>query len=1210
MSRVEILTPLRLETRFLPDGGAGWTLKLRVYPDDVSLSRHQPPPTKGELEVLDDCLKAAQEAEDPEVAATLAYRAAAAGFGARRAWWLWRTATVHDPAVPGVQRAVDRSRESGPQLRLSNPVGLPASLAVWLLFSDGSRRLAAGLAPDMDAILFDLESERINSATARLPALWWLDYDRALEVGLATEIALTDSEANQIDALVVVGTGDTPAVELLAAHSASGRLSLLNQGSATNTVAGDPTSPNGEEPETWLPLLETTPDMQPGAGRLLSAFGVPPTELADQLPIPNGDLDPLSAGQLAVTGLWPVLWGRTLRNVIGTRSEPELAGWARDRLAVQGPFAAIRVGDQPYGLLPASVFRKWAADPGDTGGEAAIEQDLLAWTLPWRMGAAEEVAAATPVAGAAPVVGAGTEQLLALYGRHAPSAWWRVRPVQDLPQLQAQQVQQGLPISLLTDYDKGAAAAFHGYPYPLGPIAAAGSRRHIPGPPRDGREDTVALFDMIHEHPESLYSNGRRRLGLLGHLMREALIIARAEVGRAFLDLNAGGPIDLNAPIPMDGDFPNVIAQGDDAVLPLLEGASTEGKIIAHRFREVQRSLERLVKLYDHEGETVLRAVKAALDSASFRVDPWLMGIAGRRLERMAAGGAPCLLGAYGWVDAPRPWQAGQSDALAPGPTEAGLLHAPSFAQAQTAALLRDAALRNSADGRWDIALGSNKVRDAIALSERVRLGVHPFEALGLEVEELAGDPDVVRTLRKTFPTVGEDSDGGTSTPNDPTRRVCDGLAVLDAARVGTLPTGLPADLADRLRPLDQVLDTYADLLLVDGVYAFVTRSPEAGSAAMEAAAGLGSPPGLWGIRTPREAKTVSVSCWLVLSPGADSGADPEPAVMADPAFTAFVPDASIDDPKDPELIRASELLGGTEPPNVSPDDSNAAMKTLAEAMTENLRVRLTGLIALAEAAETALESADPPDTQALDQIERQWQLALHPEADTWTHADRIDQAKGVLGDRIKAATNSQTAPAAGLQAAIRGIVGRPFLPVLPIVDRNLLPHWQPVGPGLDQSWLEITAAVRPRLAMLEAHQLGAEEPWPSKLDAPGGDPWGPSGPVRVAYGPGLNTPGTKVAVTVLDAWTDSVPSSHHVTQGAFGFNAPKTRAPQAVLLAVPPDIAVPLADEDLLDLILEVREGALARAARPTDRAGLPFATPSPLVQLEEPADFLEGWH
>ena len=129
----------------------------------------------------------------------------------------------------------------------------------------------------------------------------------------------------------------------------------------------------------------------------------------------------------------------------------------------------------------------------------------------------------------------------------------------------------------------------------------------------------------------------------------------------------------------------------------------------------------------------------------------------------------------------------------------------------------------------------------------------------------MAGDPDVVRELRRHFPTTPE------AVPDDPTRRVCNGVGVLKAAREGSLPASVPAGLAAELAPLDDLLDTCADLLLVDGVHALVTRSPEAGGAAMEAAAGLGSPPTLHGIRTPREATTVSVQCWLVL-PAAGAG--------------------------------------------------------------------------------------------------------------------------------------------------------------------------------------------------------------------------------------------------------------------------------------------------------------------------------------------------
>ena len=66
--------------------------------------------------------------------------------------------------------------------------------------------------------------------------------------------------------------------------------------------------------------------------------------------------------------------------------------------------------------------------------------------------------------------------------------------------------------------------------------------------------------------------------------------------------------------------------------------------------------------------DPLFRGVLAALDTAAFRVDPWLTGIAERRLQRMIAEGAPFRLGAYGWVDAPAPYAGAAGGPLAPGP--------------------------------------------------------------------------------------------------------------------------------------------------------------------------------------------------------------------------------------------------------------------------------------------------------------------------------------------------------------------------------------------------------------------------------------------------------------------------------------------------------------------------------------------------------------
>jgi hypothetical protein len=234
--------------------------------------------------------------------------------------------------------------------------------------------------------------------------------------------------------------------------------------------------------------------------------------------------------------------------------------------------------------------------------------------------------------------------------------------------------------------------------------------------------------------------------------------------------------------------------------------------------------------------------------------------------------------------------------------------------------------------------------------------------------------------------------------------------------------------------------------------------------------------------------------------------------------------------------------------------------------------------------------------------------LASDPATLGPTTGDRRDALVDALADRL---ANAASAGPAGVRRAIRGLAGRPDLPVIPIVPRSMLPELR-TGVGLDRQWLEIVAAVRPRLAPLEARQLDPARPeWPAAVSAPGGstDPWLATGPVVIAYGPGVPENEGKVALAVLDAWSDSVPSRRHVTTAAFGFNAPKSRAPQAVLVAVPPDRSQRLDNGGLLDVVLETRELAHARAAPQIPTPTLPYATPTARVVAWPNISFLEGW-
>jgi hypothetical protein len=706
-------------------------------------------------------------------------------------------------------------------------------------------------------------------------------------------------------------------------------------------------------------------------------------------------------------------------------------------------------------------------------------------------------------------------------------------------------------------------------------------------------------------HPEPLFAL-RDELGLVGHLMRQALIACRTIIGEALTRLQAGAPIVLGQNLPWDDEAPyrTLFFNGhDEAVAALRASTDPNGRVLAARFLEVQEALQVIADLWEPMSGQLFRGTLAALDGAAFRVDPWLTGLAERRLQRLIAERAPFRLGAYGWVDAPAPFSGAPGGPLAPGPTAAGLLHAPSPAQALTAALLRDAAVRHPASDRWRLNLDSAKVRTAVALSERVRLGLHPYEALGFEVETIAGDWDVVRILRKEYPLATDQQE----------RRVCDGQKVLKAAREGTLAlvAGLPADLAARLAPLDQVLDTYADLLVADGVHALVTGHADLANAAMEAAAGLGAPPELRAIRTPREATTVRVSAWVLLPAVAAPGdPDADPAQVADPTWDpalALVLGGASDE------ASAPSLTGGKY--EGLPDTADADLR---QAIADDLDARVTRLVALTQVAHDALVDLDPEAAgadAALVSAAARWNVdlaGLAPADDAAdaepTTAERRDAIVAALADRLAATAKL---PAAAVRRALRTLAGRPELPVIPIVPRALLPVLRPRS-GLDRDWLEIVAAVRPRLAPLEARQLDPTKPdWPAAVAAPDAatDPWHAAGPIVVAYGPGIPSGGDHVALAVLDGWTDSIPSRRHSTTAAFGFNSPKSRAAQAVLVAVPPDLTRRLDNAALLDVVLETRELAHARVPPQIPGPALPYQMSTALVSARRPFNFLDGW-
>jgi hypothetical protein len=695
--------------------------------------------------------------------------------------------------------------------------------------------------------------------------------------------------------------------------------------------------------------------------------------------------------------------------------------------------------------------------------------------------------------------------------------------------------------------------------------------------------------------------------------------------------------------------------------------------------RALRRVADGLTVLGELAEDRLERLLRATLDTAIYRIDPWVVALPARRLhDLLTEGRAGLRLGAYGWVDAPRPGQ--------PGPTAAGLIHAPSPAQALAATVLRDRAVEDPEAARWRMDLTSRTVRDADRLAEHVRIGAHLAEALGREVERVVGDLATILRLRRDFPVRIEHAG----------RRTCDGLAIL-AAPPPSL--GLPAPVLAELDRLRAAVDAYGDLLVTEAIHHLTQGRAEAAGAAMDAAAGLARPPRLSLLATPREGRALATGVVVLLPavaappPPADDleRAELSPAALADAAAATFlaeqmgaadtwtwtVADATAPttsatvtladlglSPADALALPLADLerlvaetgaiMLGLDPGAVAvqraPDDGGARYERAARlvgllgrtpaaagAVSEQpdaavpgteidpelgaryARVRGTAelIVALLDAelarttADHQIGTADGSVLGRLVGAARRWGIAPDPPpppAGVAPPPDRLvitaRRARELLAARLAAPDDSGLSRANLLSALAVLVSPTGQLAVLSRLRAGELPSLTRAGAAgavdLDATWLPVTAAVRGPLARIEVHQLSASTAagsgpalaaWSNKPD----DPWqqSPTDNRRlvIAYAaapldldPTVLPPGEEVAAALIDRFTEFVPAQEQTTAAVFGFDAPAARAPQAILLAVPPDLDVPLDPDTLLEIVAEARELAHARMARPAD--------------------------
>lgn len=1199
---VGVLLPLRLETRFRRPNGGPWKLRVRVYPDPVALAPPAPAPTRAEADLVAACWTQADGGLTTD-AGEAAFRSLAGSVGGARAAYLLRTV----PVVPeGAGFVAPGDYRAQGILTNTYSAALPEVLTIWGDVGNGLQLLGE-LHPDLEAIAAqaDITNAMTGLEPDRVPELWWTSYQKALDVGLAVEVEIPDGPAGppgpagpHLEVLLVTGLSDQDPRALFERHADRGSLGVVTPMSPTNTVAGAPAADLGRDPATWLAVA------QAGGGGTFDGLAAPLTGTPLLDGVVDAELGLLDAVSPLVTALWPVLWQRRLKDVENAGTDVlAMGGWAARVLCPLGPYAALRVGDVPYGVLPAVDVPAWVPRPSDPVWEHTLLTILA--------GGALSAWAAAGVAGGT-AAGADVDGLLEIIGRvptaRAPGSQLLL-PLELVALLRAVALGES-PQEVLDRWRTDGAAVLGISPEPLRRYQAFG---YVQPAVRGHGGVRNLLRRYLQMSWEELAYGGHQVADpapFLVRLLRHSLLVTQAEVSRLDPDhWPAWKPPYLLSPnaapeqLAADASHGGRVDQLPDyAQAKLDEQYPPDPRVLAivRQFLDVRQAVRELSGLDDAllEGGSLAPAVAAVLDTSSHRIDPWITAVGTRRLRRLTARGVRRRLGAYGWVDDLSP----ATDPTPP--TTAGLLHAPGPAQALAAAVLRDHAVHDD-DARWQITARSDLIRLAARLGADVRLGVHLSEALGREIERRAGDPAAVLTLRRKFPP----------RPEQAGRRVCDGVQVLDAD---------PGDLPAEVGPLDDlrhVLDTYGDLLVADAVHDVVSGRGAQAQESMEAAAGLGAPPELRLLRTQRQGASVRTTV-LVALPMPDAAETGSAVATADPALAALVEaeagpasawtwtregtSVSLDElglgVPDVVLIAqaqldayAGSLLGG--PPTggttvvrrqgldrlcslVGAQRGLPAIAGDPAGATAELRVRLAALRAAAATVVAELGAAPPVIAGA-----RRWGLPDDPAA-----AIEVLQARlGELGDPATDAS----ADAPELSERIRTLLA----PVsgLPVICTGVLPATT-AAPGLDRDWLEIVAAVRPALARLEAHQLHRE--WPAAASAPDRLWSVPDAGAQqvIVYGPGVGAPGP-TAVALLDDWAETVPSSRHTTHAAFGFDAPRARAAQAILLAVPPDEQVALSAEALPGIVLSTRAQAHARMAQPDQLGAWSLAVPTSMI-------------
>ena len=999
--------PVRIETRFGKASDGSPQLWVRIYPDDIHVDSFEPGLTAAESTARSTFLASPTATN---------WTALAAQFGPRRAAWI---------ASSGASTSGTKTSD---WTTAATTALLPDRFIV-CAYDDRNNVTRLAGAEIADGLTLGPSPSGGNPSTD--PKLKWMrDFDEAVKLGLGVRVPLTPVlAASGFARVLVVGvksrldpaTAASRLGSVLDAHHYTDGVALLPIGTPTNNSDGVKSGYTTDDPAYATSFtVERGPAMTPSADgrgdgdRLARALGIAASYFAH---VSGADGRHDDAPSAMNTMLWPATWEYYLTNLVnGVLPDPAdmipaarafFVAWVRAR----GPWPTLRIGRQPYGVLPVVWSGGYLPRAGDTLSAPLLA--LLEKLRPtWRNASAT-----------VPRVGLGSDPdatLAGVLGMSPRSETYVGRTVMGPQYSEYYWRFLAKPID---------AAWFE----KLGQLSTAGiaTLAAAANPTRLGNSTYLEKhFDLVNNPvaPGDLGALGKMTLTqlqqatppsspapLLWLLARHAALRqyasdAYALLGSAVADSDRLEPelIDISPSVktPTVWDHLNLPAAGGSSpVGAYLDQHKPDGPA---PFVAFWKAIASLATLASDDLDQVFRET---LDLHSHRLDAWYTALAAARLDslRTQSGNAATLyIGAYGWVDDVRPQ---------PVPVSWGYVHAPSINHAASAAVLRSGYLAHQQSGSQAAAIdvSSTRVRLAQKLLDGVRSGQALGALLGYQLERALHaaklDP-FIQPFRNLAPIEGVTGD-----------HTIDGLFLLDQRSNipwGTAPWPKLHDatqvaLDTQLSTLADTVDAMSDLMLAESVHQLVGGNALRAGATVDAIGRGDTPPPVLDItRTPRRGGTVTHRLLVMLGGGAPSGWTTTTRTQAEPRLAALA--AAILGPP-ARVLASATILGptGTKTATIAMTLADLAVGPLdVLAMSPSERDgRLTRL------AWSRRPSATPSGSTV------QLQLARDP---GWT-ADKLS-----MGELMTVAA-SATALIAGARAATAAEFTTPDQKVDPAID-------------------------------------------------------------------------------------------------------------------------------------------------------------------------------